>query len=145
MADSAHSNGNHTARCIRRPGSPPGAILVGRVTLDRGASVLYGSVLRADDDEIIVGQDSQHPGPVLPARGPGRARRPGRGVSLGHGAIVHGRWSVTGTDRHQEPIVLGRARVGAGSLVAAARSSGPASRSRPGCGGPESPAGSCAS
>src|ERR1700735_1887295 len=35
----------------------PGAILVGRVTVDRGASVWYGSVLRAGEDDIIVGAE----------------------------------------------------------------------------------------
>ena len=35
----------------------PGVVLVGRVTVGRGASVWYGSVLRADDDEIVVGPE----------------------------------------------------------------------------------------
>jgi carbonic anhydrase/acetyltransferase-like protein (isoleucine patch superfamily) len=35
----------------------PGAVVVGRVTLGRAASVWYGSVLRADEDEIVVGPE----------------------------------------------------------------------------------------
>ena len=35
----------------------PGAVVVGQVTLGRGTSVWYGSVLRGDADEIIVGAD----------------------------------------------------------------------------------------
>ena len=35
----------------------PGAVLVGRITLGRASSVWYGSVLRADDDEISVGEE----------------------------------------------------------------------------------------
>ena len=35
----------------------PGAVVVGQLTLGRGTSVWYGSVLRGDADEIIVGAD----------------------------------------------------------------------------------------
>ena len=31
----------------------PGAVLVGKVTLGQSASVWYGAVLRADEDEIV--------------------------------------------------------------------------------------------
>ena len=35
----------------------PGAVVVGRVTLGRASSVWYGSVLRGDDEEIVVGEE----------------------------------------------------------------------------------------
>ena len=35
----------------------PGAIVVGKVTLGRSSSVWYGSVLRADDAEISIGEE----------------------------------------------------------------------------------------
>src|SRR5260370_17265509 len=35
----------------------PGAVVVGRVSVGRAASVWYGAVLRADDDEIMVGPE----------------------------------------------------------------------------------------
>jgi len=35
----------------------PGAVVVGRVRLGRGASVWYGAVLRADEDQIDVGPE----------------------------------------------------------------------------------------
>ena len=53
----------------------PGAVVVGRVSIGRAASIWYGAVLRADDDEIVVGPGVQHPGSVLPARGRRRAGR----------------------------------------------------------------------
>jgi len=72
--------------------------------------------LRADDDEIVVGPEVQHPGPVLPARGRRRAGRArGAGVSrrpprhraralawragaglIGIGAVVLGRFAGRG-------------------------------------------------
>jgi len=97
----------------------PGAVVVGRVTLGRAASVWYGCVLRADDDEIVVGAgcniqdlsclhvDAGEPA-VLEDR-----------VSLGHRAMVHGAHIEAGALIGIGAVVLGRARIGAGTLVAA--------------------------
>jgi carbonic anhydrase/acetyltransferase-like protein (isoleucine patch superfamily) len=97
----------------------PGAVVVGRVTLGRAASVWYGSVLRADDDEIIVGAECNiqdlcclHVDPGEPAVLEDR-------VSLGHRAVVHGAYVETGALVGIGAVVLGRARIGAGTLVAA--------------------------
>jgi carbonic anhydrase/acetyltransferase-like protein (isoleucine patch superfamily) len=97
----------------------PGAVVIGRVTLGRGSSVWYGSVLRADDDEIIVGAECNiqdlcclHVDRGEPAVLEDR-------VSLGHHATVHGAHVETGALVGIGAIVLGRARVGAGTLVAA--------------------------
>ena len=97
----------------------PGAVVVGRVTLGRASSVWYGSVLRADDDEIVVGAECNiqdlcclHVDQGEPAVLEDR-------VSLGHHATVHGAYIETGALVGIGAIVLGRARVGAGTLVAA--------------------------
>jgi carbonic anhydrase/acetyltransferase-like protein (isoleucine patch superfamily) len=97
----------------------PGAVVVGAVRLGRAASVWYGAVLRADEDEILVGAecniqdlsclhvDAGEP-VVLEDR-----------VSLGHRATVHGAHIGAGSLIGIGAIVLGGARIGAGSLVAA--------------------------
>ncbi|HUJ06632.1 MAG TPA: gamma carbonic anhydrase family protein [Streptosporangiaceae bacterium] len=97
----------------------PGAVVVGQVSVGRGSSIWYGSVLRGDDDTISVGEecnvqdlccihvDAGEPA-VLEAR-----------VSLGHHATVHGALIGTGSLIGIGAIVLGGASVGAGSLVAA--------------------------
>lgn len=97
----------------------PGAVVVGSVSVGRGSSVWYGSVLRADDDEISIAHecniqdlccihvDAGEPAVLEPR------------VSLGHHATVHGAYVETGSLIGIGAIVLGRARVGAGSLVAA--------------------------
>jgi carbonic anhydrase/acetyltransferase-like protein (isoleucine patch superfamily) len=97
----------------------PGAVVVGSVTLGRAASVWYGCVLRADEDEIIVGAECNiqdlsclHVDPGEPAVLEDR-------VSLGHRAMVHGAYVDTGALIGIGAIVLGRARIGAGSLIAA--------------------------
>ena len=97
----------------------PGAILVGRVTIDRGASIWYGSVLRADDDDIIVGAECNIQDQCCLHVDPGEPVVLGERVSLGHRATVHGALVGDGALIGIGAIVLGRARIGAGSLVAA--------------------------
>ncbi|QFG22121.1 gamma carbonic anhydrase family protein [Actinomadura sp. WMMB 499] len=97
----------------------PGAVVVGRVKLGRAASVWYGSVLRGDDEEIIVGEECNiqdlsclHADPGTPAVLEDR-------VSLGHKAMVHGAHVETGALIGIGAIVLNGARIGAGTLIAA--------------------------
>jgi carbonic anhydrase/acetyltransferase-like protein (isoleucine patch superfamily) len=97
----------------------PGAIVVGDVTLGPATSVWYGSVLRADEAEIVVGADCNiqdlcclHVDAGEPAVLEDR-------VSLGHRAIVHGAHVGAGALVGMGALVLGRARIGAGSLIAA--------------------------
>lgn len=97
----------------------PGAVVVGAVRIGAGSSVWYGSVLRADEDEIVVGdycniQDlcCLHVDPGEPAVLEDR-------VSIGHHATVHGAYVETGALVGIGAVVLGRARIGARSLIAA--------------------------
>jgi carbonic anhydrase/acetyltransferase-like protein (isoleucine patch superfamily) len=97
----------------------PGAVVVGRVTLGRAASVWYGCVLRADVDEIVVGAECNiqdlcclHVDAGEPAVLEDR-------VSLGHRATVHGAYVESGALVGIGAVVLGRARIGAGTLIAA--------------------------
>jgi len=97
----------------------PGAVVVGRVTLGRGASVWYGSVLRADSDQIVVGAECNIQDLCCLHVDEGEPAILEDQVSLGHRATVHGAYVETGALIGIGAIVLGRARVGAGTLVAA--------------------------
>ncbi len=97
----------------------PGAVVVGRVTLGRGASVWYGSVLRADEAEIVVGEESNIQDLCCLHVDPGEPVLLEDRVSLGHRATVHGAHVESGALIGVGAIVLGGARVGAGTLVAA--------------------------
>ncbi|MQY04497.1 gamma carbonic anhydrase family protein [Actinomadura macrotermitis] len=97
----------------------PGAVVVGRVRLGRRSSVWYGSVLRGDDEEIVVGDEVNiqdlcclHADPGMPAVLEDR-------VSLGHKAMVHGAHVEAGALIGIGAIVLNGARIGAGTLIAA--------------------------
>src|SRR5680860_249014 len=77
----------------------PTAAVIGAATVAAGASIWYGAVVRADDEEMSIGGNSNvQDGAVLHAD-PGYPCRVGFGVTIGHGAVVHG------------------ARIGDGSLV----------------------------
>lgn len=97
----------------------PGAVVVGNVTLGRLASVWYGSVLRADEDEIVVGPECNIQDQCCLHVDPGEPVVLAPGVSLGHRSVVHGARVETGALIGVGAVVLGGAVVGAGSLVAA--------------------------
>ncbi|WP_019632958.1 gamma carbonic anhydrase family protein [Actinomadura atramentaria] len=97
----------------------PNAVVVGKVRLGRRSSVWYGSVLRAEDAEVVVGDEVNiqdlsclHADPGFPAVLEDR-------VSLGHKAMVHGAHIETGALIGIGAVVLNGARIGAHTLVAA--------------------------
>jgi carbonic anhydrase/acetyltransferase-like protein (isoleucine patch superfamily) len=97
----------------------PGAVVVGRVTLGRAASVWYGSVLRADDDEIVVGPECNIQDLCCLHCDAGQPAILEERVSVGHHATVHGAHVGAGALVGIGAVVLGGARIGAGSLIAA--------------------------
>jgi carbonic anhydrase/acetyltransferase-like protein (isoleucine patch superfamily) len=97
----------------------PGAVVVGAVRIGRSSSVWYGSVLRADDDEIAVGDECNIQDLCCIHVDAGEPAVLGDRVSLGHHATVHGAQVGAGALIGMGAIVLGGAIVGPGSLVAA--------------------------
>jgi carbonic anhydrase/acetyltransferase-like protein (isoleucine patch superfamily) len=97
----------------------PSAVVVGRVTVGRATSVWYGSVLRADDDEIVVGTECNIQDLCCLHVDAGEPVVLEDRVSLGHRVVVHGAHVETGALIGIGAVVLGRARVGAGTLIAA--------------------------
>jgi carbonic anhydrase/acetyltransferase-like protein (isoleucine patch superfamily) len=68
----------------------PNATLVGSVRLAEGASVFYGAVLRADNEPITIGPRSNVQDNCVFHVDTGKPITLGEGVSVGHGAIIHG-------------------------------------------------------
>ena len=97
----------------------PGAIVVGRVRLGAESSVWYGSVLRADTEDIVVGDKVNIQDQCGLHSDPGEPVILHDNVSLGHKAMVHGAIVEEGALIGIGAIVLGGARVGKGALVAA--------------------------
>jgi carbonic anhydrase/acetyltransferase-like protein (isoleucine patch superfamily) len=97
----------------------PGAVVVGRVTLGRAVSVWYGAVLRADDDEIVVGAGCNIQDLCCLHVDAGEPVVLDEGISVGHHATVHGASVGAGALIGIGAVVLGGSRIGAGSLLAA--------------------------
>jgi len=68
----------------------PTAILVGDVTVEDGASIWHGAVLRGDFDAVVVGRDSNVQDNVVVHVDRGMPAQIGERVTIGHAAVIHG-------------------------------------------------------
>lgn len=97
----------------------PGAVVVGDVTLEDEASIWFGCVVRGDLSPVRIGRKSNiQDGAILHVG----AKHPctiGDGVSLGHGAIVHGATVEDDCLIAMRATVLNGAVIGTGSIVGA--------------------------
>lgn len=94
------------------------ASVIGDVTLEEGASVWYGAVLRADFGPIVIRRGANVQDNSTLHCGPDGVEI-GEGATVGHNCVVHsakvGKEALIGNGS----IVLDGATVGAGTLVAA--------------------------
>jgi carbonic anhydrase/acetyltransferase-like protein (isoleucine patch superfamily) len=97
----------------------PGAQLIGSVRLGVGASVWFNTVLRADDERIEIGDGSNVQDCVVIHADPGTPTLIGRGVSIGHRALLHGCRIEDDSLIGNGAIVLDRAHIGRNCIVAA--------------------------
>lgn len=97
----------------------PTATLVGPVSVHADASIWYGAVLRADYGTITVGTGSNVQDNCVFHADEGLPVTLGDGVSVGHGAVLHGCVVEDDVLIGMGATVLNGARVGRGSLVAA--------------------------
>ncbi len=99
----------------------PGAVLVGRVTVRRGASVWYGCVLRSDMEnaEIGIGEDANIQDGTVVHVDENLSCRVGARVTVGHGAVLHACTVEDDAMIAMGATVLSGARIGRGAIVAA--------------------------
>jgi carbonic anhydrase/acetyltransferase-like protein (isoleucine patch superfamily) len=99
----------------------PGAVLVGKITVKRGASVWYGCVLRSDMEgaDIDIGEDSNIQDGTVVHVDVNMPCRIGARVTVGHGAVLHAALIEDDALIGMGATVLSGARVGRGSVVAA--------------------------
>ena len=101
----------------------PTATLIGDVTVESGASIWYGAVLRADICTIVVREGANVQDNSVLHAGPGTTLVVGRDATIGHGCVVHcaevGEQALVGnTSTLLDGAVVGpRALVAAGSVV----------------------------
>lgn len=97
----------------------PTAVLIGRVRLGARSNVWYGSVLRGDDDNIVLGEDCNVQDACVLHADADYPVLLGDRVSLGHGAIVHGCSIDDDVLIGIRAVVLNDCHIGSWSLVAA--------------------------
>lgn len=97
----------------------PTAQLIGDVRLERDASVWYSAVLRADVDPIVLGEGSNLQDGVVVHTDEGFPTTIGRGVSVGHQAVLHGCTIGDGVLVGMSATILNGATIGEETLVAA--------------------------
>jgi carbonic anhydrase/acetyltransferase-like protein (isoleucine patch superfamily) len=97
----------------------PTATLIGDVTIEAGASVWYGAVLRGDEGPIIVRENANVQDLSLLHCAPGATTEIGRGATVAHQCVVHGAVLEEEALVANGCVVLDGARIGARSLVAA--------------------------
>ncbi len=95
------------------------AVLIGDVTLQKGANIWYSAVLRADENTIVIGENSNvqdnatvHVSKTCPVI-------LGKNVTVGHNAIVHGCTIGDGTMIGMGACVLNGAVIGNNCLIGA--------------------------
>lgn len=68
----------------------PSADVIGSVVLKDKCSVWFNAVIRGDSDEIVIGEETNIQDGAVLHTDPGIRLVLGRGVTIGHNAMVHG-------------------------------------------------------
>ena len=97
----------------------PGATLIGRVVLEDRATVWFGAIARADNEPIVIGDETNLQDGVVLHVDPGFPLSIGRGVTVGHQAMLHGCTIGDGSLIGIQAVVLNNAKIGRNCLVGA--------------------------
>ncbi|MCC6210223.1 MAG: gamma carbonic anhydrase family protein [Burkholderiales bacterium] len=97
----------------------PGAMVAGSVILENDVSIWFNVVIRADNEQVHIGEATNiQDGSVLHCD-PGFPLTVGKRVTVGHKAMLHGCTVGDGALIGINAVVLNGARIGAGALVGA--------------------------
>lgn len=96
-----------------------GATVIGRVRVGAGSSVWYGTVLRGDTEDIVVGERTNIQDGCVVHADPGFPAVLGDGVTVGHRAVIHGCSIADDVLVGMGAVVMNGVRVGRGSVIAA--------------------------
>ncbi len=109
----------HSPRIAEDAWIAPTATVIGDVTIESGASVWYGAVLRGDDGPIVVRERANIQDNAVVHTTPEVTTEIGVGATVAHLCLIHG--GVLGDEAlvGNGSIVLDGAVVGAGSMIGA--------------------------
>ncbi|TKA92075.1 gamma carbonic anhydrase family protein [Halopseudomonas bauzanensis] len=95
------------------------AVVIGKVRLEAGASVWFNAVLRGDNELILIGENSNVQDGAVMHTDPGAPLTLGKGVTVGHKAMLHGctvgDYSLIGINA----VVLNGAKIGRNCIIGA--------------------------
>lgn len=95
----------------------PNATVVGQVEVCRETSIWYGAIVRGDTERIRIGCRSNIQDLCVIHADPGYPCLIGEGVTVGHGAIVHGATVEDEVMIGMRAVVMNGARIGSRSIV----------------------------
>lgn len=97
----------------------PTATLIGDVTVEQGASVWYGAVLRGDICSIVIREGANVQDNSVLHGAPDAVVEVGPGATVAHACVVHGAVLEEKALLGNSSTMLDDTRLGAGSMVAA--------------------------
>jgi len=97
----------------------PNAIVIGSVVLGNNASIWFNCVVRGDNDTITIGENSQLQDGCVVHVDAGLPVTLGKGVSVGHMAMLHGCTIGDGSLIGIKSVILNGAKVGKNCLIGA--------------------------
>ena len=97
----------------------PGAVVIGNVVLEEGASVWFNAVIRGDNERVTIGPRCNVQDGCVLHSDPGFPLTLEADVTLGHMAIVHGCTVGAGALIGMGATVLNGAKIGEGALIGA--------------------------
>lgn len=97
----------------------PNATVIGKVKLERMASVWFGAVIRGDNELITLGENSNVQDGAVLHTDPGLELVIGRNCTIGHKAILHGCTIGENTLIGMGAVILNRAKIGSNCLIGA--------------------------
>jgi len=114
-----YSLGEHPPRIHADAYVAPNATLIEQVTIEPEASVWFGSVLRGDNEPIVIGAQSNIQDGAVLHTDPGAPLSVGRRVSVAHMAMLHGCTVGDESLIGIGAVILNHAHVGRHCLIAA--------------------------
>ncbi|MDH3695002.1 MAG: gamma carbonic anhydrase family protein [Gammaproteobacteria bacterium] len=97
----------------------PDATLIGAITLEKNASIWFGTVIRADNEPVIVGESSNIQDGCVIHVDPGYPATIGANVTVGHKAMLHGCTIGAGSLIGINSVIMNGARIGESCIIGA--------------------------